>query len=41
MALLQKISSVPSPPDGLWKNHNMQRLCYLVNRDLENIAWWY
>jgi hypothetical protein len=41
MALLQKISGGPSPPDGQWKNHNLRRLCYLVNQDLDNIAWWY
>jgi hypothetical protein len=23
MALLQKISGRPSPPDGRWKNHNL------------------
>jgi hypothetical protein len=31
MALLQKISSDPSPPDGPWKNHNLRRLHYLIN----------
>jgi hypothetical protein len=30
MALLQEISGGPSPPDGRWKNHNLQRLCYLI-----------
>jgi hypothetical protein len=30
MALLQEISGGPSPPDGRWKNHNLQRLRYLV-----------
>jgi hypothetical protein len=41
MALLQEISSGPSPPDGRWKNPNRRRLCYLVKQDLDNIAWWY
>jgi hypothetical protein len=41
MALLEEISSSPSPPDGRWKNHNLWRLRYLVKRDLNNIAWWY
>jgi hypothetical protein len=41
MALLQKISGGPSPPDGRWKNPNLRRLCYLVKQDLDNIAWWY
>jgi hypothetical protein len=41
MELLQEISGGPSPPDGLWKNHNPWRLCYLINQDLDNIAWWY
>jgi hypothetical protein len=41
MALLQKIGDGPSPPDGLWKNRNLRRLHYLVNRNLENIVWWY
>jgi hypothetical protein len=41
MALLQEISSGPSPPDGRWKNHNLRRLCYLVKKDLDNIASWY
>jgi hypothetical protein len=41
MALLQEISGGPSPPDGRWKNHNLQRMRYHVNRDLENIVWWY
>jgi hypothetical protein len=41
MALLQEISSGPSPPDVRWKNHNLRRLHYLVKQDLENIAWWY
>jgi hypothetical protein len=41
MALLQKISGGPSPPDGRWKNHNLRRLRYLVKQDLDNIAWWY
>jgi hypothetical protein len=31
----------PSPPDGSWKNHNLRRQRYLVNQDLDNIAWWY
>jgi hypothetical protein len=30
MALLQEISGSPLPPDGLWKNHNLRWLCYLV-----------
>jgi hypothetical protein len=30
MALLREISGGPSPPDGRWKNHNLQRLHYLV-----------
>jgi hypothetical protein len=30
MALLQKISSGPTPPDGRWKNPNLQRLRYLA-----------
>jgi hypothetical protein len=38
MALLQEISGIPSPPDGRWKNHNLRRLRYLVNQDLNNIA---
>jgi hypothetical protein len=41
MALFQEISSGQSPPDGRWKNHNLRRLRYLVNQDLDNIAWWY
>jgi hypothetical protein len=41
MALLQEISSGPSPPGGRWKNHNLQRLRYHVKQDLDNIAWWY
>jgi hypothetical protein len=41
MALLQEISGGPSPPDGRWKNHNLRRLRYLVNQDLDNIALWY
>jgi hypothetical protein len=32
MALLQEIS------DGRWKNHNLRRLRYLVEQDLDNIA---
>jgi hypothetical protein len=40
MALLQEISGYPSPPDGWWKNHNLQQLRYLVNQDLHNISWW-
>jgi hypothetical protein len=39
MALLQEISSGPSPPDGRWKNHNLRRLRYLIKKDLDNIAW--
>jgi hypothetical protein len=30
MAQLQEISGGLSPPDGRWKNHNLQRLCYLI-----------
>jgi hypothetical protein len=30
MALLQEISGDPSPPNGRWKNHNLQRLRYLI-----------
>jgi hypothetical protein len=30
MALLQEISSGPSPPDGRWKDPNLRRLRYLV-----------
>jgi hypothetical protein len=41
MALLQEISSGPSPPDGQWKNPNLRRLRYLVKQDLDNIVWWY
>jgi hypothetical protein len=41
MTLLQEISGDQSPPDGRWKNPNLQRLCYLVKQDLDNIAWWY
>jgi hypothetical protein len=41
MALLQEISSGPSPPDGRWKNYNLQWLRYLVKQDLDNIAWLY
>jgi hypothetical protein len=41
MALLQEISGGPSPLDERWKNHNLRRLRYLVQRDLDNIAWWY
>jgi hypothetical protein len=41
MALLQEISDGPSPPDGRWKNHNLRQLLYLINQDLDNIAWWY
>jgi hypothetical protein len=38
MALFQEISGGLSPPDGSWKNHNLRRLRYLVNQDLDNIA---
>jgi hypothetical protein len=31
MALLQEISGDLSPPNDRWKNHNLRRLCYLVN----------
>jgi hypothetical protein len=41
MALLREISGGPSPPDGRWKNPNLRRLRYLVNQDLDNIAWRY
>jgi hypothetical protein len=41
MALLQEISGGLSPPDGQWKNHNLRWLHYLINQDLDNIAWWY
>jgi hypothetical protein len=41
MALLQEISGGPSPHDGRWKNPNLRRLRYLINQDLDNIAWWY
>jgi hypothetical protein len=41
MALLQEISSGPSPSDDWWKNHNLWQLRYLVKQDLHNIAWWY
>jgi hypothetical protein len=41
MALLQKISGGPSPPDGRWKNHNLRRLRYLIKQDLDNIVWLY
>jgi hypothetical protein len=41
MALLQEISSSPSPPYGRWKNANLRWLCYLIKQDLENIVWWY
>jgi hypothetical protein len=41
IALLQEISGNPSPPDGLWKNHNLRWLRYLVKQDLDNIAWSY
>jgi hypothetical protein len=41
MALLKEISGNTSPPDSRWKNHNLWRLRYLVNKDLDNIAWWY
>jgi hypothetical protein len=41
ISLLQEISGGPSPPDGRWKNHNLRRLHYLVNQDLDNIVWWY
>jgi hypothetical protein len=41
MALLQEISSGPSPPDGRWKNPNLRQQCYLVKQDLDNITWWY
>jgi hypothetical protein len=41
ITLLHEISGGPSPPDKRWKNHNLQRLCYLDNRDLKNITWWY
>jgi hypothetical protein len=35
MALLQEISSGPSPPDDRWKNHNLRRLRYLVKKDFD------
>jgi hypothetical protein len=41
MALLQEISSGPSPPNSQWKNPNLRRLRYLIKLDLDNIAWWY
>jgi hypothetical protein len=41
MALLHEISGGPSPPDGWWKNHNLQLMCYLIKQDLDNIAWLY
>jgi hypothetical protein len=41
MALLLEISGGPSPPNGRWKNRNLQRLRYLVKQDLDNIAWLY
>jgi hypothetical protein len=41
MILLQKISGDPSHPDGRWKNHSLWWLHYLMNQDLDNIAWWY
>jgi hypothetical protein len=41
MALLQEIRGGPSSPDGRWRNHNMRRLCYLIKKDLDNIAWLY
>jgi hypothetical protein len=41
MALLQEISGSPLPPDGRWKNPNLQRQRYLVKQDLDNITWWY
>jgi hypothetical protein len=41
MELLLEISGGPSPPDGRWKNHNLQWLRYLVKQDLDNIAWLY
>jgi hypothetical protein len=41
MALLQEISGGLSPPDGQWNNHNLRWLHYLINQDLDNIAWWY
>jgi hypothetical protein len=41
MTLLQEISGSPSPPNGQWKNPNLRRLHYLVNQDLDNVAWRY
>jgi hypothetical protein len=41
MALLQKICGGPSPPDDRWKNPNLQRLRYLIKKDVDNIVWWY
>jgi hypothetical protein len=41
MALVQEISGGPSPPDGRWKNHNLQWLLYLIKQDLDNIVWLY
>jgi hypothetical protein len=41
ITLLHEISGGPSPPDRRWKNHNLRRLRYRVNRDLKNIMWWY
>jgi hypothetical protein len=41
VALLLEISGSLLSPDGQWKNHNLRRTRDLVNRDLENIAWWY
>jgi hypothetical protein len=41
MEVLHEFSSGPSPPDRWWKNHNLQRLRYLVKQDLDNIAWLY
>jgi hypothetical protein len=40
MALLQKISGGPSPPDYQWKNPNLRWMRYLVQQDFDNIAWW-
>jgi hypothetical protein len=38
IALLQEINGGPSPPDSRWKNHNLQRLRYLVKQDFDNIG---
>jgi hypothetical protein len=37
----RKSATAHHPPVGPWKNHKLRGLRYLVNKDLDNIEWWY